>query len=75
MVLERALIASYESDIETVLENVRQDNYETCVEILNLPDMIRGFGPVKEKNIKSAAVLRETLLSRLSAPQPQKKAA
>jgi indolepyruvate ferredoxin oxidoreductase len=72
---ERALIVSYESDIEAVLTGIAQDNYETGVEILNLPDMIRGFGPVKEKNIKSATALRETLLSRFSGAQPQKKAA
>jgi indolepyruvate ferredoxin oxidoreductase len=72
---ERALIVSYESDIKTVLANVGQENYDTCVEILNLPDMIRGFGPVKEGNIQSARIRHTELMAKLAGGQPVKKAA
>ena len=36
--------------------------------IAQLPDMIRGFGPVKDANRLAAEKQRSTLLSRLAAP-------
>ena len=34
-----------------------------------LPDMIRGFGPVKDANRVKAEARREMLLARLAAPR------
>ena len=65
---ERALIAEYESDIEFVLKNVNEGNYELCAELLALPDMIRGYGPVKEGFIKQARALREKLHTQIQTP-------
>ena len=47
--LERELIASYEKDVATVLGALSSATLETAVELLSLPDRIRGYGPVKEK--------------------------
>lgn len=72
---ERALIAQYESDIEVILKSLSADNYDVAAQILSLPDMIRGYGPVKEKNMKNAAALRGGLLPRLANGLTQRKAA
>jgi len=72
---ERALLAEYESTLETVLKNISKNNYDLCVEVLSLPDMIRGFGPVKEGNIKKARARHEEILSCLANDQPCKEAA
>ncbi len=42
--------------------------------LAELPDMIRGFGPVKDANRVKAEVRREMLLARLAAPAPREMA-
>lgn len=67
--MERALIAEYESDIDFVLGAMNAENYESCVELLSLPDTIRGYGPVKEQNVKAARARREALRKLIENPQ------
>src|SRR6202000_72721 len=52
--LERDLIAGYEKDVATVLSLLSPVNLDTAVELLSLPDRIRGYGPVKEKGVTGA---------------------
>lgn len=49
---ERALIEEYRNTIESVLPVLTPDNYEQIVKIAGLADTIRGFGHVKENNLK-----------------------
>ena len=49
--LERDLIAGYEKDVATVLDKLSPANVEIAVELLSLPDRIRGYGPIKEKAV------------------------
>ena len=42
---------------------INKSNYETAVKIASVPDQIRGFGHVKEKNIKEAINHRTDLLN------------
>lgn len=75
---ERVLIAKYEELIETVLGKLDKSNIDLCIEILSLPDMIKGYGPVKDENIKKARAKKEELLDQLTtgnAPVTEKKAA
>ena len=72
---ERALIADYEQVMDGVLKSVNADNHETCLALLTLPDMIRGFGPVKAENIKKAQVQKQILLQKLNMPAPTRQAA
>ena len=59
--LERDLIAGYEKDVAHVLSVLSPLTLDTAIEILSLPDRIRGFGPVKEKSIEDAqGALRAT---------------
>jgi len=62
---ERALIEQYEADLRLVSKELRADNLDTAVALATLPDMIRGFGPVKEANRTKAMTRRETLLTEL----------
>ena len=63
---ERALIVAYEADIEAVLRVLSAQNLSVAVAIAALPDKIRGFGHVKERSMREAAVERERLLARLT---------
>lgn len=63
---ERALIAEYEATMDLVLAKLNRGNHDICFELLNLPDMIRGYGPVKEGNIRKAKGQRQALLVKLN---------
>ena len=49
------------------LAALRPDTLDVAVAIAQLPDMIRGFGPVKDANRVKAEKERRALLSRLTA--------
>jgi indolepyruvate ferredoxin oxidoreductase len=51
---ERALIAEYRASIEQVLAGLRADNYDLALEIARIPEQIKGFGHVKERNLVAA---------------------
>ncbi len=60
---ERALIALYRADIETLLGGLDADHHALAVDIARLPEQIRGFGHVKERHLAAARDRRETLLA------------
>ncbi|WP_342711731.1 indolepyruvate ferredoxin oxidoreductase family protein [Bradyrhizobium sp. B124] len=68
--LERDLIAGYEKDVATVLNLLSPLNHDIAVELLSLPDRIRGYGPVKDKAIKEAKVRYAQLAADLANPPP-----
>jgi indolepyruvate ferredoxin oxidoreductase len=68
--LERALIASYEKDVDAVLRQLSQLTHDTALELLNLPDRIRGYGPVKEKAVAEAKARHAQLTADLANPPP-----
>jgi indolepyruvate ferredoxin oxidoreductase len=68
--LERDLIAAYEKDVATVLSVLSPAAVETAVELLSLPDRVRGYGPVKEKAVKDAKVRYAQLAADLVSPPP-----
>jgi indolepyruvate ferredoxin oxidoreductase len=68
--MERDLIAGYEKDVATVLGLLSPLNHDIAVELLSLPDRIRGYGPVKEKAIKEAKVRYTQLAADLANPPP-----
>ncbi|MFM6986277.1 MAG: indolepyruvate ferredoxin oxidoreductase family protein, partial [Hydrogenophaga sp.] len=61
---ERALIARYRADIETLLAGLDADHHALALEIARLPEQIRGFGHVKARHLSAAMVLRDRLLAR-----------
>ncbi|MET1411160.1 indolepyruvate ferredoxin oxidoreductase family protein [Roseibium sp. HPY-6] len=63
---ERALIRQYKSDIAEILNRLPDGNYGLLVELARVPDLVRGFGPVKEANLKKAFDKRDLLLKQLN---------
>jgi indolepyruvate ferredoxin oxidoreductase len=65
--MERALIEQYVGDLRLALAALRPDTLDVAVALAQLPDTIRGFGPVKEANRAKAEAQRRALLPRLGA--------
>jgi len=72
---ERALIGQYSADLRTVIAALSRDNLQAAVAVADLPDQIRGFGPVKEANHAKAQARRPALLQALTDPTPMPMAA
>jgi len=74
---ERQLIVDYGKAIEEVLAGLSRDNHATAVAIAEIPEEIRGFGPVKARNLEKAKASESELLARFRAPGevPRKAAA
>jgi indolepyruvate ferredoxin oxidoreductase len=72
--MERALIEQYIGDLRAALAVLRPDTLDAALALAQLPDMIRGFGPVKEANRLKAEEQRRMLLDRLT-PVPMAAAA
>ena len=65
---ERGLVDQYIADLRMVTAGLTRDNLDTAVALAELPDQIRGFGPVKDTNRAKAEVRRTQLLEQLSQP-------
>ncbi len=63
--LERQLIDEYEALVRSVSESADKIEYKTAVELAELPDMIRGFGPVKLESVEKARARKAELLHEL----------
>jgi indolepyruvate ferredoxin oxidoreductase len=73
--MERALIGEYKASIEEVLGLLNADNAAVAVEIARIPEIIKGYGHVKERNVQAARVKWSALMARLRKPVVQKLAA
>jgi indolepyruvate ferredoxin oxidoreductase len=60
--MERGLIRDYEAMISEILATLNRKNQRNAVELACLPERIRGFGHVKERNMAAVATEREKLL-------------
>jgi indolepyruvate ferredoxin oxidoreductase len=65
---ERRLIADYEADVAEMLQRLAPATLATAVALASLPERIRGYGHVKEKAMREAAVERARLHDKLRAP-------
>jgi len=68
--LERNLIAGYEQDVVTAVKLLSPKTIDIAVELLSLPDQIRGYGPVKEASVAKAKARYEQLSKDLVNPPP-----
>ncbi|WP_422008665.1 indolepyruvate ferredoxin oxidoreductase family protein [Reyranella sp.] len=73
--MERRLIGEYEATVETLLATLGQDNHALAVQIASVPETMRGFGHVKEKNVKAAKEREASLLAAYRSPASQSIAA
>ena len=73
--MERALIGEYEQLVAKVLGGLNDSNFATAVQLLSLPQKIKGFGHVKEKNLVEVRTEQAALLERFENPAPAASAA
>jgi indolepyruvate ferredoxin oxidoreductase len=60
---ERQLIADYRQTLEQVLSGLNADKHTLALELARLPEAIKGFGHVKERNLKAARTRWQALLA------------
>ncbi|MCP2086933.1 UNVERIFIED_ORG: indolepyruvate ferredoxin oxidoreductase [Paraburkholderia sediminicola] len=60
---ERALIDQYIALIDEFCRTLDNDRLDVAMRLANLPDEIRGFGHVKERNVLAAATKRDKWLA------------
>ena len=58
---ERKLIKTYKSDIKKLMKNLDDKNYSMAVELASIPELVRGFGHVKEQHLHAALSKRDEL--------------
>ncbi len=59
--MERRLLADYEIVLDEIIAALDADNLDAAVALANYPDIIKGFGHVKERNVKKADAERMSL--------------
>ena len=64
--VERELISEYERNLDGLLAQLKPSNYRTAVAIAALPELIRGYGPVKERSIAKARQQEKLLKEQLN---------
>ena len=66
--MERELVVEYKASIEGLLKSLTADNHAVAVEIARVPEMIKGYGHVKERNVKAARLQWAGLAQRFAEP-------
>ena len=72
---ERRLADDYEALMGEILAGLSPENYETALALAGLPETIRGFGHVKEKNRLAATAEEARLLAEWRGAAPARLAA
>ena len=67
--MERSLISDYRQTMTNALPALRhgEDGAQLLLELARLPELIRGFGHVKQAGVKKAREQKQVLLARLEA--------
>ncbi|HUR90443.1 MAG TPA: indolepyruvate ferredoxin oxidoreductase family protein [Ramlibacter sp.] len=72
---ERALIGEYRASLEQVLAGLSSANHDQAVDIARIPEQIKGYGHVKERNLHAARERWAALLRDWPAAAAQQRAA
>ena len=72
---ERALIGEYRASIDEVLAGLDAANHAAALEIASLPEQIRGYGHVKDRNLAAVRTRWADLLANWRNPQVRRTAA
>jgi indolepyruvate ferredoxin oxidoreductase len=64
---ERALISEYKNSLEVILPQLTAENHSLAVDVARIPELIKGFGHVKERNLKAARVQWTALMAKFGA--------
>ncbi len=66
---EREMITDYEKLITYIIDRLTGENHAIAVELAKLPQTIRGFGHVKDRNFKIAKAAEEGLRATFDNPE------
>ncbi len=66
--MERQLIADYRASIDEVLRGLNAGNHALALDIARLPEQIKGFGHVKERNVRAARSRWDGLMAQWRDP-------
>ena len=72
---ERQLIAEYETTVSELISALSSENHALAVRIASIPEDIRGYGHVKERNLEQAQAKRAEMLSLYREPGAGQQAA
>jgi indolepyruvate ferredoxin oxidoreductase len=70
--LDRRIIAEYEADLDAALTDLDTETLEIVMELASLPQVIRGYGHVREAQAKAAATKRVKLIEQLDSVRGQR---
>ena len=73
--MERQLIEDYMATVDGVLADLKGPNHSIAVQIAEVPEEMRGFGHVKERNVEKAKRREEALLRTFRNPEAAAQAA
>ena len=68
--VERELISEYESLVDEALSLLTPETHDTALELLELPDVIRGYEEIKLRNVVLYRKRADGILKRLRAGKP-----
>ncbi len=68
--VERELVEEYEKMVARALGGLTPDNHDTAVELLELPDLIRGYEEIKLRNVVMFRKRAEAIEKRLASGKP-----
>jgi indolepyruvate ferredoxin oxidoreductase len=68
--MERQLIVDYETVLRELAAALTPDNHALAIEIARIPEQIRGFGHVKERNLRIAREREAILRAAFRSPAP-----
>jgi indolepyruvate ferredoxin oxidoreductase len=72
--VERELVGEYEGMVAEALARLTPETHATALELLELPDLVRGYEEIKLRNVvlfrKRAQALRKCLEAGRPAPAP-----
>jgi indolepyruvate ferredoxin oxidoreductase len=72
---ERQLISEYENTIDELLADLSSGNHALAVRIASIPEDVRGYGHVKERNIEQAKAKQSELVALFKSPEASRAAA
>ncbi|HWH49339.1 MAG TPA: indolepyruvate ferredoxin oxidoreductase family protein [Burkholderiales bacterium] len=73
--MERRLIGEYEAVIDEIIAKLGPDNHALAVKIASIPEEIRGYGHIKDRNLQTAKAKEVELLTAFRSPEKVKSAA
>jgi indolepyruvate ferredoxin oxidoreductase len=66
--IERRLIGEYEALVNELIAGLTSANHALAIALAKLPERIRGYGHIKEANLKTAKAEEARLLAQFRAP-------